>query len=180
MAPWLFLQVSFSLIALACFLVYKQYLLQKNRGHLPPGPKALPLVGNFMDLPPKGTPEFQHWFKHKDTYGPISSVTVMGLTLVIFHDKEAARIIMGKKAMKTSGRPHLNFAALCGFDTFLISHQFNDTYRKHRKMVHQEIGTSAQAARFNPVQQKEALHFLLRTLDEPENMIKHLKTYLRS
>lgn len=71
---------------------------------LPPGPKPLPIVGNMLDLPPKGTPEFQHWFKHKDTYGPISSVTVMEHCLVILHDKEAANAVMGKKAQKTSAR----------------------------------------------------------------------------
>ena len=100
----------------------------------------------------------------------------MGLTLVIFHDKEAAQVIMGKKAQKTSGRPQLNFASLCGFENFLITHQYNDTYRKHRKLVHQQVGTKSLSAGFNPVQEKEALQFILRTFNDPDNVMRHLKT----
>ncbi|KAL8904393.1 MAG: hypothetical protein Q9207_003288 [Kuettlingeria erythrocarpa] len=104
-----------------------------------------------------GTPEFQHWFMHNDTYGPISSITVMGLPLVIFHDKDAAHAVMGKIAQKSSAWPQLNFATLCGFDNFLITHQYDDKYRKHRKMVPQEIGTEGFSAAFEPIQEREHL-----------------------
>lgn len=173
MATFFFLQLGIIIVGL---IAYQYRSLRKFRSRLPPGPPCLPIVGNLFDLPPKGTPEFLHWFKHKDTYGPISSVTVMGQTLVVFHDKEAANVIMGKKATKTSGRPFLYFASLCGFTNFLISHQYNDTYRKHRKLVHQQIGTKSLSAAFNPVQDQEALRFVLRTLEDPANMMKHLKT----
>lgn len=149
---------------------------RKSYYRLPPGPKPLPVIGNVLDLPPKGTPEFQHWFKHKDTYGPISSITVMGLPLVIFHDKDAAYDVMGKKAQKTSARPQLNFATLGGFENFLITHQYDDKYRKHRKMVHQEIGTKGRSAGFQPIQEKEALCFVLQTFNDPNNMMVYLKT----
>lgn len=177
MAPDLLVKVSFvTLIGFLGLLVYQQHLKRKTGYRLPPGPKPLPVVGNVFDLPPKGEPEFLHWFKHKDTYGPISSVTVVGLTLVIFHDKEAAHAVMGKKAQKTSARPQLNFATLCGFENFLITHQYNDKYRKHRKLVHQQVGTKSLSAGFNPVQEKEALHFILKTFNDPDNVLRHLKT----
>lgn len=172
--PWLYVQ--FSIFSLICFLAYQRRSKRKTGFRLPPGPKPVPIIGNFLDLPGKGEPEFLHWLKHKDIYGPISSVTVMGLTLVIFHDKEAAQVIMGKKAQKTSGRPQLNFASLCGFENFLITHQYNDTYRKHRKLVHQQVGTKSLSAGFNPVQEKEALQFILRTFNDPDNVMRHLKT----
>ncbi|KAL8774150.1 MAG: hypothetical protein Q9209_001258 [Squamulea sp. 1 TL-2023] len=157
-------------------LIIRKLLKQKSNHRLPPGPKPLPVVGNILDLPPKGVPEFKHWFKHKDIYGPISSITVMGLPLVIFHDKEAAHAIMGKRAQKTSARPQLNFATLCGFENFLITHQYDDKYRKHRKMVHQEIGTKGLSAGFQPIQEQEALQFVLQTFNDPDNMMVYLKT----
>lgn len=181
MASTLSLQVSIIAFVAALGLLAIRKCLRRTTGHrLPPGPKPLPIVGNIRDLPPHGTPEYQHWFKHKDAYGPISSVTVMGQTLIIFHDKEAANTVMGKKAQKTSARPQLNFARLCGFENFLITHQYTDKYRKHRKMVHQEIGTKGLAAGFQATQEKEALRFILQTFHSPERMMVYLKTYVRS
>ncbi|KAL9585518.1 MAG: hypothetical protein Q9212_001471 [Teloschistes hypoglaucus] len=165
-----------ALIVALGLLIIRKLLKPYLRYRLPPGPTPLPFVGNVFDLPPKGVPEFKHWFKHKETYGPISSVTVMGLHLVIFHDKEAAHAVMGKRAQKTSARPQLNFATLCGFENFLITHQYNDKYRLHRKMVHQEIGTKRLSAGFQPVQEKEALQFVLQTFNDPDNMMVYLKT----
>ncbi|KAM4065683.1 cytochrome p450 [Hirsutella rhossiliensis] len=144
---------------------------------LPPGPKPLPIVGNIMDLPPKGVPEFQHWLKHKEAYGLISSVTVMGQTLVIIHDKQAAHHLMEKNSIKTSARPQFEFASkLCGFGEILASQQYGDKYRRGRKMVHQQLGTMAAATRYNDIQEVGARRFLLQVLNKPEHLIKHLKT----
>ena len=82
---------------------------RKNSMPLPPGPKGLPFVGNVMDLPPPGMPEYQHWIKHKDQYGPLSSVTVLGQTMLIIHDKRVAFELMEKRASKYSGRPNMKF-----------------------------------------------------------------------
>jgi hypothetical protein len=37
-------------------------------------PPPLPILDNIFSLPLGGTPEFQHWLNHKDTYGPIGRV----------------------------------------------------------------------------------------------------------
>lgn len=178
MLPLSFLHVGLLACVAALILVLARTFLSRQRQHrrLPPGPKPLPFIGNVLDLPPKGKPEFQHWFQHKDAYGPISSVTVMGIPLIIFHDKEAANVVMGKKAQKTSARPQLNFARMCGFENFLITHQYDAKYRKHRKMVHQEIGTKSLSLGFQATQEQEALQFVLSTFHDPDNMMKYLKT----
>ena len=173
------------LIGLVAFLAFLglfflRQMERKTNYCLPPGPKPLPIIGDVLDLPSKGVPEFQHWSKHKDTYSPISSITVMGLPLIIFHDREAAQAVLGKKAQKTSAGPQLNFATLCGFENFLITHQYDEKYRKHRKMVRQEIGTKGLSAAFRPIQEKEALQFVLQTFNDPDNMMVYLKTYVKS
>lgn len=177
MAPYSYMQFgSAAFIVFACFQILKK-LIKRAPGHrLPPGPKPLPIIGNFFDLPPNDEPEFLHWFKHKDLYGPISSVTVMGQTLVIFHDRDAAHSVLNQKGRKTSARPRMNFATLAGFENFLITHQYHDTYRLHRRMVHQEIGTKSLSARFQTIQEREALQAVLQTFDGPDSMMVHLKT----
>lgn len=69
--------ILWGITALIACLVYRQ-TTQKRRHKLPPGPKSHPIVGNLKDFPPAdGAPEYQHWLKHKDLYGGISSVTVL-------------------------------------------------------------------------------------------------------
>jgi hypothetical protein len=108
---------TLAVVSLAIYLLIR--LLAKPNKHailLPPGPKGLPLLGNINDLPPPDKPEFQHWIKHKDTYGPISSVTVLGQTMIILHDKEMAMELMEKRAAMHSGRPKMKF----GFDMSVL------------------------------------------------------------
>jgi hypothetical protein len=180
MAAGSYSQVGFVAVIAFFVLFVIQKLLKRNSSspRLPPGPMPLPIIGNLLGLPPKGIPEYRHWLKHKDTYGPISSVTVMGQSLIIFHDKNAAYAVLGKKAQKTSARPQMTFAKLCGFENFLITHQYDDKYRRHRKMVQQEIGTKGRSAGFQPIQEREALHFTLQSFRDPDNMMVYLKTWV--
>jgi hypothetical protein len=55
----------------------------------PPQPQHLLIVDDILTLPPRDTPKFQHWLGHKDTYGTISSIITLGLTLTIIHDHDS-------------------------------------------------------------------------------------------
>lgn len=142
----------------------------------PPGPKPIPILGNFLDLPPKGTHEFQHWLRHKEVYGPISSVTILGQTLVIIHDEAAANILLERTSAKTSGRPTFEFLCkLCGYGDLLSTQQYNDNFRRGRRFLHQQLGTKRMAGQFNTIHEVEVRRFLLRVLTAPESLIEHLK-----
>jgi len=103
--------VEVALLLLAVYMVKRALFdKKKNVAPLPPGPKGLPLIGNITDMPPTGMPEYQHWLKHKDLYGPISSVTVLGQVIIILHDKNIAHDLMEKRSTIHSGRPRMVFA----------------------------------------------------------------------
>ena len=72
-----------------------------------PGPKPLPIIGNLFDLPKDHA--WIHWAKHKDIYGPISSVTVFGQTLIILNDPKIAVELFEKRFDTYSDRPVLTF-----------------------------------------------------------------------
>lgn len=171
-------QIVAGIVALIGFLVYHQYFRKKNvLLSLPPGPKGLPIIGNIWDLPPPEISEWQHWLKFKDLYGPISSITVMGQTYVIIHDREAASDIMSKMSLKTSNRPTSVFAfELCGFQKFTSGRPYDATFRLHRKFMHQQAGTKTIASQFNDVQDVESRRLLKRILDDPQSLIKHFRT----
>ncbi|KAI3393133.1 hypothetical protein diail_4701 [Diaporthe ilicicola] len=159
---------------LLCVQLWKK--LQTTSYNLPPGPKPLPIVGNLKDLPPGGAPEYQHWLKLKAAYGPISSINIFGQPLIILHDRDAARDLLVKSSRTTSSRPSMPFADLCGFGALLNLRSFDSTYRLHRKLVHQQFGTKAVAARFRDTIDVESHRLLLRVLNDPANLVAHIKT----
>ncbi|KAK8927190.1 hypothetical protein H634G_01854 [Metarhizium anisopliae BRIP 53293] len=163
---------------LACvYLVYRLYVRRQRKAQLPPGPKPWPILGNITDLPPQGVPEYQHWLRQKDTYGPISSVTVLGQTMVIIHDLEAIQELMEKKSFMTSERPRFEFAHnLSGFGKYLSLRSYDDSFRRQRKVVHQELGTKALVDKYHAVQEEEVGRLLLRLLEDPQNLWQSLKT----
>ncbi|KAK2735942.1 hypothetical protein FQN55_001906 [Onygenales sp. PD_40] len=168
--------ILWGVITFIGYLVYQQSI-QKSRRKLPPGPKPLPLVGNLKDFPPDGTPEYQHWLKHKDLYGGISSVTVLGVTLVIIHDKQTAHELLEQASSKTSGRPTMVMAnKLCGYESIVICQSYNPTFRRCRKLLHRELGTQASAAEFRGAQEIEVNRQLVRGLNEPTKWLEHFKT----
>ncbi|KJZ71432.1 hypothetical protein HIM_09156 [Hirsutella minnesotensis 3608] len=170
---WAAQAVVAALLGILAYLLFSR----KRASHVrPPGPRPLPVVGNLLDFPPKGVPEFEHWLKHKDAYGPVSSVSVMGKTLVLLHGRQAAEDLLGKQSKKSSGRPEMEFAnRLCGYGDLMACQQDDERFRRCRRLVHQQLGTQAALAKFSDTQELETRRFLLRVLDRPERLFKQLK-----
>lgn len=95
-------------------VVYIFKRLVRSKDHdlpLPPGPKGIPILGNVNDLPEPGMLECHHWLKHKDLYGPISSITVLGQTFVIINDAQIALELLRDRSAIHSARPHMVFSS---------------------------------------------------------------------
>ncbi|QPG99207.1 hypothetical protein C2857_001197 [Epichloe festucae Fl1] len=164
------------ILAPITLLVYYVGFRKSQKLPLPPGPKPLPVVGNIRDLPPSGKPEFQHWSKFKDLYGPVSSVSVLGATIILLQDRQSSQEILEKNSMKTYGRPSLLFAnEFCGFDKFLATRPYDAKYRRQRKLIHQQLGTKAVASKFHNVQDVESRRFLMHILEDPDRLVEHIK-----
>ncbi|KAI1046738.1 hypothetical protein LB505_006744 [Fusarium chuoi] len=153
------------------------YLRTKPRKNLPPGPKPLPILGNIRDMPDGTAPEYQHWIKFKDLYGSISHVSILGQSLIILHDRDAANAILEKTSTKTSSRPQFIFGnEMCGYNRILSFKPYGKSLKQHRKLVHQQLGTKIAASRFRDVQDVESRRLLLRIFKTPEKLYAHIKT----
>ncbi|KAL7954630.1 cytochrome P450 [Trichoderma compactum] len=170
--------IAQGIIVLIGVLVYSLFFRGKRALlPLPPGPKPLPILGNIRDIPPKGVPDFLHWLTFKDKYGPISSITILGQTVVLLHDIDAATELLEKKeSLKTSGRPSFTFAQMCGYDRHLSLTQYNDDFRLKRKLLHQQIGTKLLASQYTGIQDVEVKRFLLRLLNKPGDLFNHVRS----
>lgn len=157
---------------------YKILSRSKHAGQppLPPGPKGLPLLGNVNDLPKPGILEAHHWLKHKDLYGPISSVTAMGQTLIIINDAKLAFELMEKRSAIHSSRPKQIFAGeILGWENTLGLSPYNDRFRTYRKNMARIIGSKSSASQFNELQEEEVGHFLLKVRENPDDLLQHIR-----
>lgn len=172
-----FLAVA-SLIAIALYVLNELvFELGSRKLPLPPGPKGLPLVGNVKDLPPSGEREYLHWFKFKDVYGPINSVTVLGQTMIILHDRDLACELMEKRAVLHSGRPVMTFLNSCGWERGVGAQQNNTSFKAQRKHIFQQIGTKNSVSKFWGLQEIVVGRFLWRAnKDHGRNLEQHIKT----
>jgi hypothetical protein len=110
----------FTASVLAVAYIVNRILRSNSHGYsLPPGPKGLPLLGNVADLPPSGMLECHHWLKHKDKYGPISSLTVLGQTFIIINDAQVALELLRDRSASHSGRPYMVFCSDMYVGTFV-------------------------------------------------------------
>ncbi|KLO06300.1 cytochrome P450 [Schizopora paradoxa] len=143
---------------------------------LPPGPKRKPLIGNLLDLP-KGEFDWIHWLRHKDLYGPISSVTVFGQHIVILNDVKLAVDLLDKNSSVFSDRPALVFCGeMCGWNRSLAMMHYGPQHKAIRKIVHQFMGSGDAISRHHPLLEVESRRFLLRTLKNPGNVTDHIRT----
>ncbi|RDW64567.1 cytochrome P450 [Aspergillus mulundensis] len=160
---------------ISLYLLYVMLTRAPPRAPLPPGPKPLPIIGNLRDMPAPDSPDWLHWLKHKDLYGPISTVAVPGQRLIILNDAKAAHELLEKRSLIYSDRPGSPFASLCGMGDTVLMQGYGKRLRTYRQYIHHEIGTHHAVTRFNQSQDTEVRRFLIRLLETPEHLHEHAR-----
>ncbi|PWY89157.1 cytochrome P450 [Aspergillus heteromorphus CBS 117.55] len=150
---------------------------QRSAAPLPPGPKGKPIIGNLADLSPPGAQEWKHWLGFKKLYGPISSLTILGQTIIVLNDKRSAFDLLDKRSTIYSSRPRMTFAGeIVGWSDILAMQPYNARFRTYRKAMHRVLGSKVSTAQFYPLQDIEVRRFLLRVLESPADLIQHIRT----
>lgn len=171
------LPLVYSITLLLGSYLFWKLVFTGRRLPLPPGPKGLPIIGNAADLPPTGGLEWQHWLKHKVLYGPLSSVTVFGQTIILLHDLKAAFELLDNRGAKYSSRGRMVFAGeMCGYNERMPFRPNNHIFRQQRKLAAGQLGTRTAITKFHSGMNLEVGRMLLRTLDKPGDVIRHLET----
>jgi hypothetical protein len=153
-------------------------LQAKRKGRLPPGPKGLPIVGNVLDLPPPGKPEHFHWLNISNKYGPLSSITVFGQTIILIKDHDMVIELLEKRSNNYSERPHAFFSyEMCGWKPFIGAQGNNPLMRAYRRDIHGAVGSRASLTKKMPVIEAEGKRFLVRALLQQDDWVEHLKKY---
>ena len=168
--------IFISLVVLAFYLLNRVFRSSKHALPLPPGPKGLPLLGNTDGLPKPGGTEWQHWLTHKDLYGPISSITVLGQPFIIINSAEIALELLRDRANTNSGRPGMVFSGkMVGWDRTVGMQQPGAEFKQHRKNIAKVASSAGVLSVFDRVQEEESAHFLINLLKSPDDLFDHIR-----
>ncbi|KAF8137074.1 cytochrome P450 [Boletus edulis] len=163
---------SVCLAGLALYLVAR--LFWRRSVPLPPGPSGWPLIGNLLDFPTYAPYKTLGTMSAK--YGPMTSLKVMGTQYVVLNSFKVTKDLLEKKNAVTSNRPAFTMASeLVGWGNSTGFLQYGDTYRKHRKFFHQQIGSKSSLEAFYPAEEAEAKQFIRNVLKSPDDLSAHAR-----
>ncbi|TFK75571.1 cytochrome P450 monooxygenase [Pluteus cervinus] len=162
------------LLSVSLYFV-KRWVNARRIGPRPPGPPPLPVLGNLLNLPKEKQWEtFQKWAQ---TYGDIVSLSVVGRTMILLNSRQEAIEMLEGKGNLYSDRPSIPILEFMGWtNSPALAQSKSQAWKQGRKFFHQLFGTNAFVARFNSVQERETRQFLLRMLEDSDDLSGNIRT----
>ncbi|GJC89981.1 O-methylsterigmatocystin oxidoreductase [Colletotrichum liriopes] len=110
----------------------------------------------------------------------------MGQTIVILNDAQLAYELFDKRSVKHSSRPSQVMTGemyvksttgngMVGLKDLTGLLVYGERLRVHRKNMSRIIGSKTAASQYDTLQEAEVGHFLLHLLDDPSNLLDHIK-----
>lgn len=99
------------IILIVSSVIYHRFFTSAPLKPLPPGPKALPTIGNLHQHPT----ELQ-WKQYKawhNQYGPLISLKFSGFNVIIIGSHKVANDLLDKRGLIYSTRPRMIYANEC-------------------------------------------------------------------
>ncbi|CAE6514152.1 unnamed protein product [Rhizoctonia solani] len=164
------------LAASACgLLLVVLYQRRTDRASLPlpPGPQRWPLVGSLLSVPKdeKLPVIFSQWGKE---YGDVCYARLPGQDIIILNSYEAVTELLDRRSAIYSSRPPLIMAGqLVGWEQSLGQLPYGEQMRKTRKLLYEGMSIRAMTDLY-PLQEREAMKFVLRLLKTPEQLQEHI------
>ncbi|KJA22148.1 hypothetical protein HYPSUDRAFT_139604 [Hypholoma sublateritium FD-334 SS-4] len=146
-----------------------------RRAKFPPGPPALPILGNVLQIPSDSQEEvFTEWGRK---YGDIVYIKIFKQPMIIINDLQTARDLLDKRSSIYSDRPRfVLLSELMGWSSASTHMRYGPRFRKHRRFINQVFNQRAIAA-LRPLQEKEILVLLEGLRDTPADFVDHFRRY---
>ncbi|KAI9172653.1 fungal-specific transcription factor domain-containing protein [Paramyrothecium foliicola] len=133
---------------------------------LPPGPPALPIIGNVHQAPKSHAwLQFAEWGKQ---YGPVMHLNMLGQHVIVLSTSRAAHDLLAKRGATFSDRPKMFVAqelALKNMNTLLMD--YHERFHMHQKLEGTVLNPNASAKyrEFQSLESKQLLFDILKTAD---------------
>ncbi|KLO09889.1 cytochrome P450 [Schizopora paradoxa] len=166
------LAAFFGAIALTV-LVARSFRLKYKKLPHPPGPKGLPIIGNFFHLLPKQLWENAvEWGKE---YGDLLYLETLGQKVLIVNSYEDAKELLARRSAIYSSRAKATMHELAHWEWVSTFIPYGETYRKHRSFQ-QRFVSSPEAFDYMDIQLKKTHKMLKAILDNLEEYGEHVES----
>ncbi|KAH6666423.1 cytochrome P450 [Halenospora varia] len=151
-------------------------LKDRRRWHLPPGPRGLPFIGNFLDLA-DGETMRENALAWTKQYGEVFHTKVGGADYIWLSSPKAVRDLMDKRSAIYSSRPPAPLAGdVASAGRRQLFMPYGPGYRTVRKISHALLSIT-QSTKYQPVQDLESKQLLYDLLHDPEHFYDHNRRY---
>ncbi|EJD01808.1 cytochrome P450 [Fomitiporia mediterranea MF3/22] len=146
---------------------------KRNKHHLPPGPRGLPIIGNVLDV--SEDLEWERAFKWGEKYGPIVYTENLGIPCIYLNSYQAAVDLLDKNGLNYSSRPRNLVVELEGWTEWSPSLMpYEDELRKSRNILHRFLQPSAVGS-YAEIQTQATHKLLERLLDSPDRYFDSIR-----
>ncbi|KAK7992717.1 hypothetical protein PG988_001511 [Apiospora saccharicola] len=167
-------------IAIASFILFallQSWRSSKKAAKLPPGPRALPLIGNLHQIPAqKRWFQFQRWAQK---YGPIFTVYMGSKPVIVLTSPETVKDLLDKRGHIYSSRPISYISDISSGGLHFAGMQYNDTWKMCHRVFANHLNTKA-AKRYYPYLELENQQLLHSLFETPGDFREHISRYAYS
>ncbi|KAJ7748816.1 cytochrome P450, partial [Mycena maculata] len=144
----------------------------------PPGPRALPLIGNLLQMPKNH--EWKTFAKWAKTYGDCVYVHVLGQPIILLNSLSVAHDLLNQRSAIYSSRPRLVMAGeLAGFAQALALMPYSPRLLSLRRLIHKELNGNV-LQRYWPLHEEESRILVKKVLQDPRLFLESIRHYAGS
>ena len=152
------------LLAILIFVLATALLYQKQRPHdgkHPPGPRALPIIGNLHML---GKLPYRNLQALATKYGPIMSLKLGQVPAIAVSSPEAAELFLKTHDIAFASRPKLQVPEILSYGRKgLVFSEYGGYWRNVRKLCTLQLLSASKVEMFAPLRREE-LGLLVKSL----------------